>query len=219
MERVRDKVDYLFQCFLEAIYPTEEKCYVCNTEGEKIICDKCKGKIQKANETLIIEECEMLICSYYSFIVKDLILRLKYKGDFHAGEILVMLLEEKIKESNLDVDFITYVPVAKDSLRRKEFNQCEYLSKELGKRLGIKSIETLKKKNKVKEQKSLSKEEREKNVKNAFKLKRYKNLEGKSIILLDDVMTTGSTLKACVRELKKIKDIKIFLLTIAKSNI
>ena len=65
----------------------------------------------------------------------------------------------------------------------------------------------------------ISKEEREKNVKNAFKLKRYRNLEGKSIILLDDVMTTGSTLKACVRELKKIKDIKIFLLTIAKSNI
>ena len=92
MERVRDKVDYLFQCFLEAIYPTEEKCYVCNKDGEKIICDKCKGKIQKLNETLIIEECEMLICSYYSFIVKDLILRLKYKGDFHAGEILAMLL-------------------------------------------------------------------------------------------------------------------------------
>ena len=38
-------------------------------------------------------------------------------------------------------------------------------------------------------------------------------------IFIDDVMTTGSTLKACVRELKKIKDIKIFLLTIAKSNI
>ena len=161
----------------------------------------------------------MLICSYYSFIVKDLILRLKYKGDFHAGKILVILLEEKIKESNLDVDFITYVPVAKDSLKKKEFNQCEYLSKELGKRLGIKSIETLKKKSKVKEQKSLSKEEREKNVQNAFYLKSYKNLEGKSIILLDDVMTTGSTLKSCIRELKKIKDIKIFLLTIAKSNI
>ena len=118
MERVRDKVDYLFQCFLEAIYPTEEKCYVCNTEGEKIICDKCKDKIQKLNETLIIEKCEMLICSYYSFIVKDLILRLKYKGDFHAGKILVILLEEKIKESNLDVDFITYVPVAKYSLKK-----------------------------------------------------------------------------------------------------
>ena len=219
MERVRDKVDYLFQCFLEVIYPREEKCYVCNTEGEKIICDKCKGKIQKANEILIIEECDLLICSYYSFIVKDLILRLKYKGDFHAGEILAILLEEKIKESNLNVDFITYVPVAKDSLKKKEFNQCEYLSKELGKRLGIKSIEILKKKNKVKEQKSLCKEEREKNVQNAFCLKSYKNLEGKSIILLDDVMTTGSTLKACVRELKKIKDIKIFLLTIAKSNI
>ena len=72
MERVRDKVDYLFKCFLEAIYPTEEKCYVCNKDGEKIICDKCKGEIQKANETLIIEECEMLICSYYSFIVKDI---------------------------------------------------------------------------------------------------------------------------------------------------
>lgn len=219
MERIRGKIIYLFKCFLENIYPTEEKCYVCNKEGEKIICDKCKNKIQRINKNITIEDCEMLICSYYSFIVKDLILRLKYKGDFHAGEILVMLLEEKIRSSNLDVDFITYVPVAKDSLKKKEFNQCEYLSKELGNRLGIKSIETLKKKNKIKEQKLLYKEEREKNVQNAFSLKECKILEGKSVILLDDVMTTGATLKACLRELKKVKNIKIFLLTIAKSNI
>ncbi|MDZ4993942.1 ComF family protein [Clostridium perfringens] len=219
METCKNKVNYFFQCLLEAIYPTEEKCYICNKESKKIICNKCRGEIPKAKDILIIEGCTMMVCSYYSFIVKDLILRLKYKGDFHAGEILVLLLEERIRKANLDVDFITYVPVAKDSLKKKEFNQCEYLSKALAKKLGIKAIETLKKKNKVKEQKSLSKEEREKNVQNAFKLKNYKGLEGKSIILLDDVMTTGATLKSCVRELKKIKDIKIFLLTIAKSNI
>ncbi|EGT3615298.1 ComF family protein [Clostridium perfringens] len=219
MEICKNKVNYFFQCLLEAIYPTEEKCYICNKEGKKIICDKCRGEIPKVKDILIIEECTMMVCSYYSFIVKDLILRLKYKGDFHAGEILVLLLEEKVREENLKIDFITYVPVAKDSLKKKEFNQCEYLSKELAKKLDVKAIETLKKKNKIKEQKSLSREEREKNVKDAFKLKNYKGLEGKNILLLDDVMTTGATLKSCIRELKKIKDIKIFLLTIAKSNI
>lgn len=219
MERIKSKLHYLEQCLLEAIYPTEEKCYLCNKEGQKILCDKCKANIQKIKETSIIDECKMFIYSYYSFDIKDLILRFKYKGDFHAGEILVSLLEEKIREENLNVDFITYVPIGKDTVKKKEFNQCEYLAKELARNLGIKSIEALKKKNKVKEQKSLSKEEREINVKNAFKLKTNNRLEGKSIILLDDVMTTGATLKSCVKELKKIRDIKIFLLTIAKSNI
>ncbi len=219
MERYRGRIENIFQCFLEVIYPREEKCYVCNKEGRKIICDKCNRKIDRANDILEVEGCNLYICSYYSFIIKDLILRLKYKGDFHAGEILVLLLEEKIKKENLNIDYITYVPIAKDAMKKKEFNQCEYLAKELGKRLDKKVAQVLKKKNKVKEQKTLTKEERDKNVSEAFEIIDLKLLEGKNILLLDDVITTGSTLKYCTLELKKIKDIEIFLLTIAKSNI
>lgn len=219
MERYRGRIENIFQCFLEVIYPREEKCYVCNKEGRKIICDKCNRKIDRANDILEVEGFNLYICSYYSFIIKDLILRLKYKGDFHAGEILVLLLEEKIKKENLNIDYITYVPIAKDAMKKKEFNQCEYLAKELGKRLDKKVAQVLKKKNKVKEQKTLTKEERDKNVSKAFEIIDLKLLEGKNILLLDDVITTGSTLKYCTLELKKIKDIEIFLLTIAKSNI
>lgn len=219
MERVKEHINYLVDCFLEIIYPREEKCYVCNKEEENIICNRCKNKIQKIEESFLIYGCQTFICSYYSFIVKDLILRFKYKGDFHAGEILKILLEDKIREANIKIDYITFVPVAKDALKKKEFNQCEYLARELGKDLDIKVIKLLEKKNKVKEQKTLSKEEREKNIRGAFKLSFSKGLEGCSILLLDDVITTGSTLKSCIIEIKKIKDIKIFLLTIAKSNI
>lgn len=219
MEECRSRIKYLLECFLEAIYPTEAKCYVCNEEGNKIICDKCMKEIPKVNDLVRLEEFELMVCSYYSFIIKDLVLRLKYKGDFHAGEILVLLLEERFRRQGIDVDYITYVPVAKDALKKKEFNQCEFLAKELGKRLNIEVIQVLKKKNKVKEQKSLTRDEREKNVSKAFKLTNNKSLEGKRVLLLDDVMTTGSTLKVCAKELKKVKNIKIFLLTIAKSNI
>lgn len=219
MEKCRGRINNIFQCFLEVIYPREEKCYICNREGEKVICDKCNKEIPRFKDIGSIEGCNLYVCSYYSFSVKDLILKLKYKGDFHSGEILVLLLEEKIRNEGLILDYITYVPIAKDALKKKEFNQCEYLAKELGKRLNIKVIQVLKKKNKIREQKTLSKEERDKNVSEAFEVKNFKILEGKRILLLDDVITTGSTLKYCAKELKKINEIKIFMLTIAKSNI
>ena len=127
------------------------------------------------------------------------------------------LLLNKLQDIDVNFDYITYVPCSNRKLKDREFNQCEVLGKYLYKNTGISCIELLKKADKIKEQKFLTAKERKENIKNAFLLIKRDKLEGKKVLLIDDVITTGATLEACVKELKKIKDIKLTILVVAKN--
>ena len=71
----------------------------------------------------------------------------------------------------------------------------------------------------TKEQKLLGKEERMKNILDAFEIKNKEKLFKKNILLIDDVYTTGATINECKKNIEKCNINKIYLLTIAKSNI
>ena len=71
----------------------------------------------------------------------------------------------------------------------------------------------------TKEQKLLGKEERMKNILDAFEIKNKEKLFKKNILLIDDVYTTGATINECKKNIDKCNINKIYLLTIAKSNI
>ena len=107
----------------------------------------------------------------------------------------------------------------KKRLKERGFNQCEYIAKELSINTGIKTINTLKKIRETKVQKTLKREERIENLKDAFEIIDEKKVKGKKFILLDDVITTGATLKEGVKVLKKHGAIEIKILTLAKSYI
>ena len=155
---------------------------------------------------------------YYKGALKELILLLKYKKDFQAGEILVNFLQEKTKKYK-DEYYLTYIPIDKKRLKERGFNQCEYIAKELSIITGIKTINTLKKIKETKIQKTLKREERMENLKDAFEIINEKDVKGKKFILLDDVITTGTTLNEGVKVLKKYGAVEIKILTLAKSYI
>ena len=108
--------------------------------------------------------------------------------------------------------------MSKSSVKKRGFNQCEVIAKNLSKLLDIPVNDSLIKIKDTREQKSLSKEERYKNIKGAFKVKKN-NIENKRILLVDDVVTTGATLLECKKILKKCDVAEITILTIAKSHI
>lgn len=99
---------------------------------------------------------------------------------------------------------IVPVPLYPARQRRRGFNQAELLARALGEELGLPVQMLLKKQKKTKDQKSLSKAQRLKNVRDAFEINEAVAQEGipQSVLLLDDVSTTGSTLTACARVLK-----------------
>lgn len=207
----------LWQGIIEVIYPRENYCIICKEDDCFGICESCKRSIKTINSSY---QDEIISYGYYGGVLKELILKFKYKSNFTAGDILAEFLEEYIiKNFKYEKYMITYIPLSKKSKKVRGFNQCEYIAKKIARDLSIEAAEILIKQRETKEQKKLKKDERYENIKDAFKLKNGIELNDCNIILIDDVTTTGATLNEACRLLKKskVKDIK--LLTLAKSHI
>ncbi len=195
----------------EVIYPKKYLCLVCEEEEIEGICEKCIKDIKKCNENEISY-------AYYNSTLKKLILDFKFRKNFNSGELLSDFIVEKLKNEEKDY-ILTYVPISKNKLKVRGFNQCEYLCKEASKKLNVDVLETLKQVKEIRAQKTLNKEQREKNILNAFEAINIEKIKGRNIVLVDDVITTGATIRECERILKKYGVNKIKLLTIGKSDI
>lgn len=210
-------VEKLWESLIETIYPRENYCIICKEEDCFGICNTCKKSIKIIGEEY---QDEIISYGYYGGVLKELILKFKYKNNFTAGDILAEILEEYIIE-NFDYKqyIITYIPLSKKSKKVRGFNQCEYIAKKIARDLSIEAFEILVKAKETKEQKKLKKDERFENIKDAFQIKEGIKIKYHKIILIDDVTTTGATLIEACKLLKKFdfKDIK--LLTLAKSHI
>ena len=114
--------------------------------------------------------------------------------------------------------FDAIVPVPLHWLRqwRRGFNQSEILARGLGRRLGIPVISALRRSRSTEVQAGLSNTARRQNVSQAFRGRRWRPVAGKSILLIDDVMTTGSTAAACARALKRAGAARVTLVTVAR---
>ena len=104
-------------------------------------------------------------------------------------------------------------------MKKRGFNQCEYLAREIAFRNNYKVINTLKKVRETKDQKTLSKKERKENLIGAFEIINKEDILGKKIILIDDVITTGATLREAKKMLKLSGVLQINTLTIARTYI
>ena len=199
---------------LGVIYPPEEKCIICREEGFIGLCPHCKSSINRATV-----EKDNLSYGFYGGVIKTLILKFKYESNFTAGYLLSNFLIEMIEEEKINADVICYVPMTKKAEKKRGFNQCKLMARNIGYHTNIPVSNCIKKIKNTKEQKTLTKEERIINLKGAFKISSINEIKNKNIILIDDVMTTGATINECKYILKKSGVKQITVLTIAKSNI
>ena len=116
------------------------------------------------------------------------------------------------------VDLIVPVPLHYTRLIKRKYNQSALLAKELGKLTGIEvDYKSLIKGKITKPQVDCTGNERLQNLKGAFYVKNHKKIKGKKILLIDDVLTTGSTVNECAKALKSAQPKSIYSLTIARS--
>ena len=137
----------------------------------------------------------------------------KYLGRFLADKFILQLQREGFNFS--EYDLITFVPLHPKKLREREYNQSEILAQEIAKSLGLEIESLLSAKRFLASQTTKSQSERKNEIKGNFFA--FKELPGKSIILVDDVITTGSTASECARALKAKGAKKIAVWAIARS--
>lgn len=129
-----------------------------------------------------------------------------------------------------DTTTITAIPLSKKRERERGFNQAECIARALSERSGLSYQRLLQRKKLTKAQAKLSAEERQKNVEDAFQIAptprgrgipipRNLELSGKTIILIDDVVTTGATLNEAARMLKVSGAGRVIAVTVAYSDI
>lgn len=197
-------------------------CLECWSKIEKYSGPQCKicGMPTSSENTDRCEEClkgvpfnKVFYYGKYEGIFKEVIHQYKFNKVRRLSKPLAMFLSElPIPDS----DAIVVVPLHKKRLRKREFNQTAVIGHHLSKKLKIPLLlDVLIKVKETKPQTGLSSEERLKNLKNAFIAK--DDVKGLNLLLIDDVITTGSTIKECSKALLKAGAKGINVLALARS--
>lgn len=136
----------------------------------------------------------------YEGPAKAMVRGLKYKGRTHAARTMANLMAKELKKRKGSYDIIVPVPAHHEKEKQRGYNQAELIAQELSRILNIPLGRLLQKCSNIPSQVTLDERERWENVKDAFTLNG--NSEGLSVLLVDDVITTGATMYFCACKLK-----------------
>ncbi|MDP4085204.1 MAG: ComF family protein [Bacillota bacterium] len=204
-------------------------------EKEVLICESCKSKL----EEITGEQCDICcrplhdafrMCNdctrweenpewkgaldknislfQYNNFLKEVIARFKFRGDY----ILSRLFAENVKKriSELDIDLITPIPLSTERQYERGFNQAEAIILNAG----FDPVNLLTRIHSEKQSKKSRKERIR--IPQVFQISAEINLEGKKVVLVDDIYTTGSTLRHAAKVLKQAGSEKVFSFTVAR---
>ncbi len=223
----------VFDDFISLIYP--HVCMACGRslfKYEECICLYCRYHLPKSNfHNEAINPVSKLFwgkvnvhsaAAYYLFQkggkVQHLIHQLKYKERSEVGVYIGELYGKDLIKSELfnTVDCIIPVPLHPKKQVKRGYNQSEMFANGLAASMNVSvNISSLTKSTATETQTRKSRFSRWENVKEVFVLNQAETLENKHILLVDDVITTGSTIESCVQKLNTIKGVKVSVVAMA----
>ena len=227
----------LWDDFISLLLP--RLCYGCGDHllrNEKLICTECYAVIPHTNfhkdgdnpvARLFWGRCMIAHAAAFSFYnrgsrIRNIIHNLKYKGITELGHELGRIYALSFRSSGFisDIDVIVPVPLHDLKKRTRGYNQSALIAS------GISSVtghpvneDCLIRSNPSATQTRRSRYERWTNVNGIFKVVMEDSLKGNHILLVDDVITTGSTIESCASELLKIEGTRVSVIAIAYADI
>jgi len=186
-------------------------CIICSQWERDDICCDCSRLIERStgpcsNTGGVYDFGDICYYGRYVGVLKESFSKYKFHGEIWRGQSFGRLLfssyKDYLKEGGFS--FITYVPISKESFRKRGFDQCYEIARELSKVSKIKLIRTLVCKDQKAKQSSLGRIERDSNVSGRFNLinECSEDYSNKRILLVDDIITTGATIRECACLLK-----------------
>ena len=156
---------------------------------------------------------------HYEGDVRNALIRYKFGGLSKYAVDFSVYLEECIREClDGEFDVISWVPLSKKRLKSRGYDQARLLAEEVASRLGGGAVRTLKKsRNTAPQSRQGDISRRMANILGAYEMASF-DPTGKKILLIDDVLTTGSTVSECARILKTAGAEKVYIVTVAKTR-
>lgn len=215
----------LKKIILDFLFPIE--CLGCQTFGDWL-CPECKNKIKKNFQRSVLYHSDLKVCEvlssvdYNDEILSKVLHAYKYDFVYDLKEVLINIFLESINQeiikNNLGYfDLVCPVPLSKKRKLWRGFNQSEVFAQAICEKFNW----TFKKdlifrRYHTRPQVGLDAKRRLLNVKEIFDVSRSQEVVNKRVLLVDDVITTGSTIKECALALKKAQASEIFAIVLMK---
>lgn len=234
-------VNDLLSPLLDALFPP--RCLHCHRAGG-VLCEACLASAERPRAPLC-ERCgqqltptsDATLCSaclaepepvaiemsravaYHEGVIREAVLALKYQRRRRVAEPLGDLLAAWLLDAGWQVDTIVPVPLHVNRRQGRGFNQAELIARRCARRLGVPCTSDLLRARETPPQVGLTAMERRENVAGAFSLSRQEpstSLMGKRVLLVDDVTTTGSTLRAAAEALQGARPLSIRAICVSR---
>ena len=221
----------LIDKFLEALYPS--RCACCGElNGGGHLCDDCENAIveQRVIGSLCRKcghEKHNCQCNKYHYLFEGVcapfynrntaqqgVYMFKFRNAPYCADYFGMQIAAtiRLRFKNIEFDTVCFVPSTRRSLRSRKYDYVELLAKKASKELGLPlSAKLLKKIRDTEKQHTLTSDKRQSNVKGAYKA--TKRIDGKTVLLIDDIKTTGYTLNECAKQLRMAGADKVYCAT------
>jgi len=227
------KILNLFRPLVDFFYPPN--CTICHSvlqTEERVVCEKCWQQIPRVDSQKdIVAEIQHSLKSPIFFTqvypiwqfegpIQQIIHLLKYQNYQILARRMGEFMAEKISALPISVQDIVLIPVPlhKTRVRERGYNQSHLLCEYIASRLSIRFTDGILIRNRyTQSQTKLDAANRQKNVQEAFQVVAPDHVNGKMVILVDDVITTGATMNACASALSKSGASEIYLVSAAKA--
>ena len=220
------------------MYPRDIKCIVCDTELDgyahnglcractlpynNVFCTVCGAPVLAQNA--VCDRCKQtrfpFAAARSSFAYRDeaatLVHRLKFREMRFLAAVMAEFMADIYYKTDWNPDVVTFVPMHKRDKGMRGYNQSQLLAKEIGARIRKPARELLTKTVRGKHMVGLSYDERKNAVRDTFAPSAEADgAKGKTVLLIDDVLTTGATAAECTRMLLRAGVQKVYVLTFA----
>ncbi len=222
----------VFKGFVDLFYPNI--CACCSTgllRGEEYVCGHCLHELPATGfysdqDNLVAQmfwgrvEVEHAAAGYFfkkGNRVQQLVHQIKYHGQKEMGRMLGKETGKRLRNSRFgEIDLIVPVPLHPKKLRKRGYNQSEWIAMGIAEAMQRPTdTRTLVRRSAAGSQTRKRRFDRWENVDSGFGLTDSTVFAGKHILLVDDVITTGATLEACIRAVRTSPDAKVSVVTLA----
>ena len=194
-----------FYELLKKLTLTGSQCVYCAREIPEgdIACKTCISEAETLKNRDGLYKGGILYAYRYEGPVRSLIHRFKYNDMPRYSAFIAQQMADFLQEYELNADLLTFVPIHRNRLVQRGYDQSEMIATHLGVLLDLPCAVLLERTRDTKPQFDLDAEQRRKNIRGAFALKENVAIAGKNILLVDDIYTTGTTVSEAMQPLKE----------------
>ncbi|ALH94485.1 ComF family protein [Acinetobacter equi] len=192
------------------------RCQLCSLDSQykATICKDCWTQIPWETEKIIKQEVPIFVACRYEYPINRIIQKFKYEQQLHFQHLLANLI---LQLHLPKVQAIVPMPISEERLIERGYNQSLEVAKIVAKILNIPIWQPIQRMHQH-SQKGLTRLERIENIQSQFQIKKDYKIRYKRVLILDDVVTTGSSILALMQSLEQLGCQKIFACAIANAN-